>query len=282
MSNIVEIKQLSFKYKGSGDFALADVSLTFREGEFVGIIGASGAGKTTLLSSINGIVPHYNGGDFYGEASVCGVDTIDGGITKLSEFVGNVLDDPEAQITADTVEDETAFALENAGYPPDVIEERITAALEATGLTEFRLRDTRLLSGGQKQRTAIAAAIAAEPRVLLLDEATAELDPLGSRKVFETLSRLNKTRKMTIVAVEQKIMLLSEFVSRLIVMSGGKVVMDGETREILARHEELEALGINCPRVVTLASKLKDKGLYSADYPKTARECAEELRRINQ
>ena len=277
---MISFNNYSFQYKDSNKPALKDINLQVGKGEFVGIIGPSGAGKSTLLSSINGIVPHYFTGDFYGSIIVCGLDTVDNGCVALSRHVGSVLQDPEAQIVTAYVEDEIAFSLENFNVPTDEIEKRITEALELSGISHLRNRDTAGLSGGQKQRVAVASAIALRPDILVLDEPTSELDPLGSKMIFETLARLNSEYNMTIVIVEQKIMLLSHYSKRMITMVDGEIKTDMSTIETLRQSWRLIEMGINCPRVVSLARMLEEAGLYGGEYPRTVDEAANMVREV--
>ena len=277
---MIKFSDFTFQYKSANRPALSEVNMQIDKGEFVGIIGPSGAGKSTLLMSINGIVPHYYTGDFYGSVTVCGLDTVDNGCVTLSRHVGSVLQDPEAQIVTSYVEDEIAFSLENFNIPSDEIDKRITEALELSGISHLRKRDTVGLSGGQKQRVAVASAIALRPEILVLDEPTSELDPLGSQLIFETLSRLNQEYNMTIIIVEQKIMMLSQFSKRMITMVEGHIMTDMSTVETLKQSSRLIEMGINCPRVVSLARELENEGLYSGTYPRTVDEAADVVRGV--
>lgn len=264
---MIQFHDLSFSYEGAEAFSLDKINLNIGKGEFVGIIGPSGAGKSTLVSLINGVIPHHRKGDFYGAVEVCGKDTVETSCGELSRLVGSVFQDPEAQIISTVVEDEISFGLENLNYPPEEIEKRVEESLRMVGIEHLRKRNTSSLSGGQKQRVAIASAIALRPGILVLDEPTSELDPLGSRQIFQTLRSLNRDYGITIVIVEQKVMLLSEFCSRFMVMDKGRIILDGTTREVLNHHERLLELGINCPRVVSLTHLLKGSGLYDGHYP---------------
>jgi len=277
---MIDIKNYSFKYGGTENPALSDINVQIDKADFVGIIGPSGAGKSTLLMSINGIIPHYYDGDFYGSVTVCGLDTVENGCAVLSRHVGSVLQDPEAQIVTSTVEDEIAFSLENFNTPSEEIDKRIGESLAFVGISHLRKRDTVGLSGGQKQRVAVASAIALRPEILVLDEPTSELDPMGSHMIFETLSRLNKEHGVTIVIVEQKIMLLSQFCTRMMTMDGGKIITDLSAAETLRQSQRLIDMGINCPRVVSLARKLEDDGLYGGDYPRTVSEAAKMVKEV--
>ena len=258
---MIEIQELTFRYSGSKKNVLENISLTIEKGGFVGIIGESGAGKTSLCNCINGLIPHHYEGDFYGSVKVDGTDTFDIDAGKLALKVGSVFQDIESQITGYFVEDEILFGLENFGIPADQIEKRITDSLETLGITELRHKEISSLSGGQKQKLVIAAILALEPDVLVLDEPTGELDPASSVQIFNLLKKLNEEKGITIVVAEQKIMLLCEFVKKLIVLEKGTCVHYGEIRSTLTHKREMEEAGINCPRVLTLTSKMADENL---------------------
>ncbi|MBP5402100.1 MAG: ABC transporter ATP-binding protein [Treponema sp.] len=253
---MVEINDLTFKYSRGKKNSLENINLKIEKGEFIGIIGESGAGKSTLCSCINGIIPHRHSGDFYGSVKVCGKDTFDIKPGELALSVGSVFQDVESQLVSFFVEDEILFGLENFGVPKDKIEERITEALKAVGIENLRYREISGLSGGQKQKVAIAAIVALEPDILVLDEPTGELDPASSLQIFELLKKLNEEKGITIIVAEQKIMLLCEFAKKLCVMQQGKILFNDEVRKVLSNRTELENAGINCPRVLTLSDEL--------------------------
>ncbi len=257
---MVEIEHLNFRYQQGKEFALRDLNLNIKRGEFIGVIGNSGAGKTSFTCALNGMIPHHYKGDFYGVVRVNGMDTVEVEPVQLAKIVGSVFQDVDAQMVASVVEDEILFGLENFRIPREEIEKRLQEALQIVGIEPLRFRSLHTLSGGQKQKVAIAAIIALRPLLLVLDEPTGELDPVSSRQIFEMLRILNQEYGMTIVVVEQKIMLLCEFVNRLMVFEQGRVVYDDETREILKHKQELETLGINVPRIVTLADVLVHRG----------------------
>ena len=253
---MIRIQDVSFTYKDEKHPALKEISLEVPEGGFLGIIGPAGAGKTTLARAIGGIVPHHYPGDFYGRITVNGMDTVDSPLTEMSRAVGTVFQDVESQIISPVVEDELLYGLENFGVTREEIPERMDFALEKVGIPELKERSIASLSGGQRQKVAIASVIALKPRVLLLDEPTGELDPRSSRQIFTLLKSLNEDLGITVIVIEQKIMLLCEFAKQLAVMSEGKIFRQGETREVLTHAEELEALGVNCPRVTTFSRLL--------------------------
>ena len=273
---MIKIEELTFKYSGAKQNALNNLSIHIEKGDFVGLIGESGAGKTTLCNCINGLIPHHYKGDFYGAVKIDGQDTFESDTGKLALKVGSVFQDIESQIVSYFVEDEILFGLENFGVPSDQIENRITNALEALEISELRHREVSTLSGGQKQKVVIAAILALEPEILVLDEPTGELDPASSVQIFRLLKKLNKEKGITIVVAEQKIMLLCEFVKKLIVLEKGNCIHYGEIRSTLTHQKEMEEAGINCPRVLTLTSKMAEEGLVPAYYSKEDRICLNE------
>ena len=264
---MISIQNLSFRYQGTSTLALDNVSLEISKGDFLGVIGESGAGKTTLANCINALIPHHFHGDYFGKVVVDGTDTFDTNPGSLAFRVGTVFQDPDTQMVADIVEDEIRFGLENFGIRKDLIEERISSILNDTGITQLRHRRIRDLSGGQKQKVAIAAITALEPDILVLDEPTGELDPASSRQIFTLLKTLNKKRGITVVIIEQKIMLMCEFADNLVVMAHGKIIRRGTVRDVLSDIKELENAGINCPRTVRLYHELAGQRLIPQTEP---------------
>ena len=254
---MIDIQALTFTYKDETAPALENITLSVPEGGFLGIIGPAGAGKTTLARAIGGIVPHHYPGDYYGSVKVDGLDTIDNRLTDLSRIVGTVFQDVDSQIISSVVEDELLYGMENFGIPHDEIPRRMEFALKQVGIESLRERTIASLSGGQRQKVAIASVIALRPKVLVLDEPTGELDPASSRQIFTLLKTLNEEYGITVVIIEQKIMLLCEFARQLMVLDHGRIFVKGDTREVLSHAEELEALGVNCPRVAYLSRLLE-------------------------
>ncbi len=256
---MIQIQDFSFTYKNGENPALQEISLTVPDGGFLGIIGPAGAGKTTLARAIAGIIPHHYPGDFYGSVTVNGLDTVDSKIVDLSRLVGMVFQDVESQIISPLVEDELLYGLENFGVPREEIPGRMEEALAKVGVSDLRERSIASLSGGQRQKVAIASIIALKPKILVLDEPTGELDPRSSRQIFSLLKELNEEQGITVILIEQKIMLLCEFARQLAVLSKGRIIRQGETRDVLSHADELQALGVNCPRVTTLSRMLSEK-----------------------
>ena len=230
----VHLSQLTYTYPGSTDPALSDVTLEVSDGEFVLVAGASGAGKSTLLRCLNGLVPHFTGGSVSGALTVGGHDPIKEGPQTLSRVVGFVFQDPEAQFVVDRVEDEIAFALENAAVPPAEMRLRVEEVLHLMDLAPLRDRPVDTLSGGEKQKVAIAAALALRPRILALDEPTSQLDPQSAEDVLQALVRLNHDMGLTIVLVEHRLERVLPYVDRLIYLSNpDQDVLSGPPRQIL-------------------------------------------------
>ena len=256
---MIQIQDLSFTYKGENQPALQEIRLSVPDGGFLGIIGPAGAGKTTLARAVTGMIPHHYKGDFYGSVTVNGMDTFETSLPDLSRIVGMVFQDVDSQIISPMVEDELLYGLENFSVPREEIPARIEEALQKVGIADLRERTIGSLSGGQRQKVAIASIIALKPQILVMDEPTGELDPRSSRQVFSLLKELNEEHGVTVIIIEQKIMLLCEFARQLAVLSEGRIVRQGDTRDVLAHSEELEALGVNCPRVTTLSRILGEK-----------------------
>ena len=270
--SIIEISHVTFRYGGTaaegeeGPVALRDVSLRIGEGEFVGVIGPSGAGKSTLASVLSGAIPHHYRGELFGSTLVDGRDTCDVTLTDISQVVGSVLQDIDTQMVASVVEDELLFGLENFGVPHDQIEGRIARTLDTVGIANLRDREIATLSGGQKQKVAIAAILAMRPRVLVLDEPTAALDPASSALVFDTLRKVRE-EGVTVVVIEQKVALLSEYCDRILVMDGGALVLDGTPREVFAHADELRRIGVDSPRVARVYNSFARDGLVRGATP---------------
>lgn len=261
MNSIIEVKDVTFTYSGAQRHALERVSLAVAEGEFVGVIGPSGAGKSTLAGVMSGAVPHHFTGELYGACLVDGKDTCEVTLTDVSRLVGSVLQDIDAQFVASNVRDELLFGLENFGVTRDEIPARMQQALETVGIEDLRDREIATLSGGQKQKVAIAAILALRPRVLVLDEPTAALDPVSSTLVFETLREVNRSAGITVVVIEQKVALLSEYCSRVVVFEQGKLIFDDTPRKVFSHGERLREIGVDSPRVARVSNSLAAAGL---------------------
>lgn len=262
---MIEVESFSFTYKESASPTVKDINLIIPDGTFVGITGAAGSGKSTLTYALNGIIPHCYPGDFYGKVVIEGLDTVDTTLTDISRLVGSVCQDIDSQMVSSIVEDEILYGLENFSIPKDEIQGRIDEALNLLGIEDLRTRRIDSLSGGQKQKVAIASIIALKPKVLVLDEPTAELDPSSSKVVFDILKGLSTELGTTVIVVEQKIALLSEYADMLLIVDNGKIAFSGSPEEVLEHSKELYDIGVNCPRSTSLVNRLRNMGIYSGE-----------------
>jgi energy-coupling factor transporter ATP-binding protein EcfA2 len=231
---MISVENLRYRYPGAQAYALDGVSLHVAEGEFVVVAGDSGGGKSTLARAIPGLVPHFHGGDFAGTVVVAGRDTRTHQPKALADVVGFVGQHPESQSVTPRVEDEISFAMENLGVDPILMRKRVEETLDGLGLADLRDRSLETLSGGERQRVAIAAVLASQPRVLVLDEPTSQLDPQSAEDVLGVLHRLNLDLGLTIVLVEHRLDRVTQHADRMIVLGGGRVRAAGTPREVLA------------------------------------------------
>ena len=273
MQAIIRTDALSFSYPVEEGqrrtTALEDVTLSIEKGSFVVVLGHNGSGKSTLAKHFNAVLLP-SGGAVYVE----GMNTQDEDLLlEIRRRVGMVFQNPDNQIVANVVEEDVAFAPENLGVPTAEIRRRVDDALAAVGMTEFARHAPHLLSGGQKQRVAIAGVIAMEPECIVLDEATAMLDPAGRREVLDTVHRLNRQRGITVVHITHH-MSEAEDADRVIVMNDGVVAMDGTPRDIFSRVEELRSLGLAAPDTVELLHRLNGHGMSLPLTAITVDECA--------
>ena len=277
---MISVKDLAFQYQNSKTPALDGINIEIADGDFVGITGTSGAGKTTFTFALNGIIPHKIKGDFYGRVTIDGKDTVEHPAEEFARTVGEVFQDIDSQMVASVVEDEILFGLENFGIPHEEIEGRIEKALRDLGIEELRYREISGLSGGQKQKVAIASMLALQPEVIVLDEPTGELDPESSREIFRILKALNEEKGITVVIVEQKIMLLCEYVKHMMVLEKGHIAFYGTPRDMVSSIGKFKELGINVPRVTELSSMLIEKKAYDGEVTLTVDEAEKMVRRI--
>lgn len=277
---MIEIRDFTFQYREGARPVVRGIDLAIPDGAFVGITGAAGSGKSTLTYALNGIVPHCYPGDFYGSVVVEDMDTCEVALTDLSRVVGSVCQDVDSQFVCAVVEDEVLYGLENFGVPRDEMEARVAQALADMGIAALRDRVISSLSGGQKQKVAIASILALHPRVLVLDEPTAELDPASSRVVFDLLAAYAREHGTTVVVVEQKIALLSQYADMLVIVDEGHIRFADAPARVLEHTAELDRIGVNCPRATTLMNRLRAKGIYDGPAVRNVEEAATALEEV--
>lgn len=269
---IISVENLSYTYMSGNSYALYDINLKIHRGEFVVIMGPSGCGKSTLLYTFNGIIPHLFRGKMSGRVIVDGIDTKQSSISKLSQIVGMVFQNPETQIVASTVIEEVAFGPENLNLSVEEIRARVEESLAISRLSGKRDFSTTSLSGGEKQALAIASVLALRPKVLALDEPTSMLDPAGAALVSSIISELNKKLGMTVVAVDHRVEWAVNVADRLIVMDEGKIVIDDKPSNVFKRFDLVRKIGFRPPQVTELFYKLRDNGVHVNDFPITVEE----------
>lgn len=233
---MIQLSHVTYTYPDQASPALADFSVAIRPGEFVLVVGPSGAGKSTFLRSLNGLVPHFYGGRWAGRAAVLGRDPVALAPRGMADLVGFVFQDPEAQFVVDTVEDELAFAMENFALPPATMRKRVEEVLDQMAIAHLRGRRISSLSGGEKQRVAIAAVLAVQPEVLVLDEPTSQLDPQAADEVLTALRQLNEDLGLTVILSEHRLERVAQYADRILHLPalGAPPVLD-EPRAVMAR-----------------------------------------------
>jgi energy-coupling factor transporter ATPase len=275
---LIETKNLSYTYPGGTKPSIEDVSIKVEKGEFVLITGPSGCGKTTLCRTFNGLIPHFYQGELKGEITVAGMDITKHPTYEMAKRVGLVFQNPENQLFALSVEKDVAFGLENLGYPRETMRERVDWALNLTGIYDLRERSPHEVSGGQQQRVALAAVLAMQPDIVVLDEPTSFLDPLSAEKIFEVIHQLNQNLGITVVLVEHRLDLTAKYADHIIIMDEGKVRLDGKTRDILST-EEVRLIGVGVPKATLLYEMLKKEGISLDDItPLSSEELATQIR----
>lgn len=267
---------MSYQYNSSLEKNLHNINLEVNKGEIIGILGVTGAGKTTLMRTMNGLIPQFFEGDISGKVVVKGLDTQVYQIQSLIREVGFVFDDPETQIFGTNVREDVAFGPANYGQPREEILKKIKEALSMVGLEGYEKRSTDKLSGGEKQRVAIAGVFAMGPDIIILDEPTAALDPVGKNMIFRIVKELQDSG-MTIILVEHETEELARIADRIVVLNEGKKILHGSAQEVFTRIPFLREQKLRIPEVAELGWKLFQEGLISqGEIPLTVEE-GEEL-----
>ncbi|MDU5200882.1 ABC transporter ATP-binding protein [Finegoldia magna] len=275
---MIELKNVSFKYELQKEKTIKNLDLYVKQGEFVGIIGKNGSGKTTLCNIIRGIIPDFVQGEITGSISIDNKNINDIERGEMAELVGFVFQNPFSQISGikKTVFEEIAYGLENLGVPRGEIRQRVTDVIKLLKIEYLQDKNPNELSGGQSQRVAIASIIVMNPKVLIFDEPTSQLDPLGTEEIFDIL-KLLKAQNKTIILVEHKIDLIAEYADRVVVMDDGEIIFNGETHEVLS-NDKIEQHNVSMPIVSKLAYRLnEEKPGFFKNIPITLDECKKEL-----
>lgn len=252
---IIEAKGLTYSYPGSNTPSLSNVDFVAEQGEFILVTGPSGCGKTTFCRCLNGLIPNSYGGTFQGTVLVEGSPTTKRPVCELAQRVGLVFQNPENELFCTSVEREVAFGLENLAIPRDELGPRVDEALSLVGIAHLRDKSPEELSGGEQQKVAVAALLAMKPKVLVLDEPTANLDPLSAAAVMDVLTKINRGSGVTVILVEHRLEMAAPHADRCVIFDGGKIVQDAPPSDALY-SDVMESLGIGVPKVVQVAKKL--------------------------
>lgn len=269
---MIEIKDLKFTYEGETSPALKGVTLNIKEGEFIAVLGHNGSGKSTLAKHLNGILTPESG-----TVTVDGLDTADeNNLWEIRKKVGMVFQNPDNQMVATVIEEEVAFGPENLGIEPQEIRRRVDFALKAVGMEKYRNESPNNLSGGQKQRISIAGIIAMMPGYIVLDEATAMLDPKGRKEVMETVRYLNREFKISVILITHY-MEESVAADRVVVMDDGEIIIDDTPQMTFANVALLKSVGLDVPQPTELMFRLRGNGIYLRHDLLTPEDCAAEI-----
>lgn len=279
MTTLIEIDNYSFAYENTNNIVLSNITLSVEQGEFLSIIGPTGSGKTTLCRSITGVVPQIHPGRSRGSIKVHGKSVEEYTVAQLAQSVGYVHQDAESQILMTNIEKEIVFPLENLCIPREEMKRRLEYVLKLVHLENYRYRHPYYLSGGQRQRVVLATVLAMNPEILILDEATSEIDPLGAEEIMTVAKELNDAGK-TIIMIEHNMTELSRYADRVVVMEAGRILEAAPTRDVLCDQELLSRLDIYPPEVTQLFLSLRDRGIDVGEIPITIEEGIESMKTI--
>jgi energy-coupling factor transport system ATP-binding protein len=273
---IINLQNVTYKYPLTDSPALQNINLQVNEGEFIAVIGPNGAGKSTLCYTLAGFVPHFFKGELTGTVEVSGQDSSKSNLHDWVLNVGLAFQNPFNQISGAkyTVFEEIAFGLENIGVPREEMKPRVEDALKLTGISDLADRSPYSLSGGQQQRVALTSILVMQPKVLVLDEPTSQMDPIGTREVFGVIRKLSE-KGMTVVMVEHKVEWIAEFTDKVVGLHNGSVLLEGKPQEVLT-SDLLTDKGFGISRYTSVARKAKELGLWKRDHlPVTLDEAVE-------
>ncbi len=277
---IVNLQNLTYKYPLTDSPALKNINLQVNEGEFVALVGPNGAGKSTLCYTIAGFVPHFFKGEITGTVDVAGKESSKSNLHEWVLNVGLAFQNPFNQISGAkyTVFEELAFGLENIGVPREEMIQRVHAGMKLTGISDLADRSPYSLSGGQQQRVALTSILVMQPKVLVLDEPTSQMDPIGTREVFGVI-RTMAEKGMTVILAEHKVEWIANFADRVVALHNGEIISDG-TPAVVLTSELLAEKGFGISRYTSVARKAREMGLWKKDrLPVTLEEAVEGFKR---
>ena len=268
---ILEVKGLSFRYANQEEDTLKDINLEVEQGEWTAIVGHNGSGKSTLARILNGLQLPTDG-----TVTVQGTELTEETIWDIRRQVGMVFQNPDNQFVGSTVEDDVAFGLENIGVPREEMISRVAEGIEKVGMESFLTQEPHQLSGGQKQRVAIAGLIALRPSIIILDEATSMLDPIGRKEVIDTIEELRQQVGVTVISITHDLEEAAR-ADRIIVLNGGEVYGEGTPEEVFRMGDKLVEIGLDLPFPIILANKLQELGVEFDTDPTNRERLMDEL-----
>jgi energy-coupling factor transport system ATP-binding protein len=276
---IVNLENVTYKYPLTDSPVLKGINLQVKEGEFIAVIGPNGAGKSTLCYTIAGFIPHFFKGELTGTVEAAGMESSKSNLHEWVLNVGLAFQNPFNQISGAkyTVFEEIAFGLENIGVPREEMKQRVEDAMKLTGISDLADRSPYSLSGGQQQRVALTSILVMQPKILVLDEPTSQMDPIGTREVFGVI-RTMAEKGMTVILVEHKVEWIANFADRVVALHGGEILLDGKPRDVLT-SDALTDKGFGISRYTSVARKAKDLSLWKQEkLPVTLDEAVEGFR----
>jgi len=276
---LIKFNNFSFRYKKNEMYQLNSINLKINENKFILLAGETGSGKTSLIRSMNGLIPQFYAGFYKGSVEVKGKDTVETPISNLSTEIGIVFQNPENQLISMSVEHEIAFGMENLGVPREEMVERINEVIKLTEIEHLLDKAPFELSGGEQQRVAIASILVLEPKVLILDEPTALLDPYMAEKVINLLKKIQTEKKTTIIIAEHRMDLILPFVDEIILINDGKIV-EHDTKENVINGNNFQKLNVNKPVLYSIITQLKKEKLYHNKIPTSVPEVIEYIKKI--
>ncbi|NVM44115.1 MAG: ABC transporter ATP-binding protein [Candidatus Lokiarchaeota archaeon] len=277
--SLIKFNNFYFRYKGNDEYALKNINLELDSNRFILLAGETGSGKTTLIRCMNGLIPQFYAGFYKGNVEISGKNTIETTISQLSNDVGIVFQNPENQLIAMNVEHEIAFGLENLGTPRERIKEKIKEVVEITEIESILDKAPFEISGGEQQRVAIASILVLEPKVIVLDEPTANLDPLFAKKILNLLKKIQVQKKITIIISEHRMDLILPLVDEIILMKESEIISHGAKEKVI-NSNTFENLNINKPKIYSIFNELKNRDRFQYDIPASIQEAISILKTI--
>ncbi|MFW9936352.1 MAG: energy-coupling factor ABC transporter ATP-binding protein [Candidatus Thorarchaeota archaeon] len=278
--SLIKFNKFSFRYKGNEDYALNDIDLKINPNKFILLAGETGSGKTSLIRCMNGLIPQFYAGYYKGSVEISGRNTVSTPIADLSTLVGIVFQNPENQLIAMNVEHEIAFGMENLGIPRDIIEKSIKEVVKLTEIEHLIDKAPFELSGGEQQRVAIASILVLNPKIIILDEPTASLDPFFAYKIILLLKKIQKEKNVTVIISEHRMDLVLPVVDEIIIIDKGRIITH-DSKENVIQSENFQKLNINKPIIYSIFTQLNNPKLFENKIPISIEEVIIALKNVN-